>query len=144
MNGPSAHLSWEELSCRDGTPYPAAWRETRAVALAAEFEAIRALVSGPLIVLSGYRTPTHNSSVGGAGNSQHLEGRALDLRKPAAWSIDRLYEAVRRRAGVSTSAIGGIGIYETFVHVDIRPALTPGRIVIWRGERAWAEQRRVG
>lgn len=143
MKGPSLHLSWDELACRDGTPYPSVWRETRAVVLAAEFEAIRDLVSGPLVILSAYRTPARNLAAGGADKSQHLEGRALDLKKPAAWSIDRLYEAVRRRAGVATSAIGGIGIYETFVHVDTRPALTPGRIVIWRGERAWAEQRRV-
>lgn len=33
---------------------------------------------GPVSVLSGYRDPAHNDSVGGAGNSQHLYGNASD------------------------------------------------------------------
>ena len=78
MNGPSEHLAWSELACKDGTPYPAQWRETRAVALSAVFEALRAAVGQPLSILSAYRTQAHNRVVGGARASQHVEGRALD------------------------------------------------------------------
>lgn len=44
-------------------------------------EVTRAATGGtPLLVVSGYRTPEHNRDVGGATRSQHVQGRAIDLR----------------------------------------------------------------
>ena len=127
------------MACKDGTHYPLKWRETRAVELAAEFERIRAVVGAPIIVGSAYRTPTHNSRVGGAKASQHMEGRALDLYPPKAWTVDRFYGVIREIAGMEQSKIYGIGRYQTFVHVDIRPPRADGKLTAWRGNRAWAE-----
>jgi len=140
--GPSAHLSWSELACKDEahTPYPEEWRETRAVTLATEFEAIRAAVGAPVRIGSGYRTPAHNRAVGGSKASQHMEGRALDLYPPTGMSIGRLYLICRDRARVEESAIGGIGRYPTFVHIDVRPMVN-GRLILWQGSRAWAEDK---
>src|SRR5512146_2429874 len=79
---PSPHLSWAELACHDGTPYPEAY-EDRALQLAEVFEALRARCGGkPITILSAYRDPAYNASIGGATHSQHVEGRALDLRPP--------------------------------------------------------------
>ena len=137
MNGPSLHLSWKELACKDGTPYPEPWRTTRAIVLATEFERIRAAVGTGIVIGSAYRTAAHNRKVGGARNSQHLEGRALDLSLPREWTIERFYRVIREVAMQPESCLYGLGRYPSFIHVDVRPA--HGRLVVWHGRRAWAE-----
>lgn len=133
MNGPSPHLSWAELACADGTAYPQEWRASRAVALAHAFEALREAVGRPLVVLSGYRTASYNKRIGGAKASQHVEGRALDLRPPAGWTPDDLADAAR------DCGVTGIGVYPTFTHIDVRPA---HRLHWWRGSRPVADKGR--
>ena len=128
--GPSAHLSWAELACRDaaGTPYPDEWRTTRALTLAREFEAVRRSLADrvgrevPLQVRSAFRTRDYNRSIGGAPNSQHCEGRALDLAPMDADPrvLEALYQVVFGRAR-SVLTIRGVGRYDTFVHMDVRP-----------------------
>ncbi len=132
--GPSAHLSWAEMSCRDGSPYPAEWRADRAVELARAFERIRELCGFALIVSSAYRTAVYNDRIGGAVKSQHVEGRALDLH-PAKGGFKALQKLrgvaeIVRREGL----IRGIGIYDGFVHVDTRP----GKASTWSGSRTVA------
>jgi len=124
---PSLHLSWEELACHDGTAYPAQWRASRLRVLCGEFEAVRRALTArvgravPITVNSAYRTPAYNQRKGGSPRSQHLEGRALDLALPQAPSLlGALYTVVRERAE-SHGVIRGIGRYETFVHLDVRP-----------------------
>ena len=141
MNGPSPHLSWAELACKDfeRAPYPEKWRLSRAVGLAVAFERIRTAVNQPIIIGSAYRTPAWNAFNGGARHSQHMEGRALDLYPPTGWTIDRFYEVIREIAGRSESAIQGVGRYPTFVHIDTRPPRSDGTLTVWKGNRAWAE-----
>ncbi len=83
--------------------------------------------SGPIQIISGYRSPRSNaalrrSSNGVARRSLHMEGQALDIRIPGAllaqvrdtaWSLQR----------------GGVGYYpgSDFVHVDV------GRPRRWAG-----------
>ncbi len=144
-SGPSPHLSWAELACHDTsrTPYPANWRESRAVTLAAEFERIRAVVGAAITVGSGYRTPAYNRTLPGAArNSQHCEGRALDLYPPKGWTVDRFHAVIREIALDPRSMIYGLGQYPTFVHVDIRPPRPDGQLTAWRGSRAWPEPKR--
>lgn len=140
--GPSRHLSWVELGCKDGTPYPAEWRDTRAPRLAEAFEAVRAWVGGPIVIGSAYRTPDYNVKIGGARHSQHCQGRALDLYPPAGMSMDVFYSSVRAVAMDPTTAIHGLGLYPTFVHIDIRDR-ADGRCTVWAGRRAWAELKAV-
>jgi uncharacterized protein YcbK (DUF882 family) len=138
MNGPSQHLSWSELACHDGahTPYPMEWRVERAIVLADEFEAIRKLCGDrPLVVLSGYRTSDWNRRVGGVPASQHVRGRALDIRCPGK-SVEWLENRVRLRIYTPGSAIHGLGLYPSFVHVDIRPGT---RLATWHGTRPKAD-----
>lgn len=120
MNGPSLHLSWPELACRDRlrTPYPLDWRSTRAVELAEAFEALRAAVGLPLVVLSAYRTAAWNAAVGGRPKSQHLQGRALDLLPPRGWA-----PAALGAVAADLEQIRGLGVYPSrgFVHIDVRP-----------------------
>jgi uncharacterized protein YcbK (DUF882 family) len=133
--GPSEHLAWSELACKDGTAYPLKWRTNRALALAKAFEAIRSACGDtPIVVGSGYRTVAWNSKVGGAKGSQHIEGRALDLYPPKGMTVAEFYRIVRGQARYT--AIRGLGRYANFVHIDIRPA---DKVIVWKGKRAWAE-----
>ena len=124
---PSPHLSWEELVCHDGTPYPPQWRD-RAQELAAMFEAFRsAMGDRPIQIASAYRTPVWNRKHGGAAKSQHLEGRALDCRPPTGISNAAFRDRAKRFA-LRDQRVGGIGLYGWGVHLDIRPHRT---LVAW-------------
>ena len=76
----------------------------------------RAGVRGEFVVFSGYRTPETNAAVCGAGNSQHLRGRALDV-----------CAASRGVADLAAAALalgrGGVGVYarQGFIHLDSGP-----------------------
>ena len=48
---------------------------------------IRRSYNKPIVVLSGARCPTHNASVGGAKNSSHIEGLAVDLMRSASLRV---------------------------------------------------------
>ena len=129
MNGPSEHLSWSELACKNGTAYPDEFRiNGRAEKLGRAFEFIRAIYDKPIKVLSAYRTFAYNKKIKGARNSQHCQGRALDLLPPEGITVYQFYSDIR--AKVEEFGINGIGSYKTFVHIDIRPS---DRLIVWSG-----------
>jgi hypothetical protein len=135
MNGPSTHLTWSELACKDGTAYPDAFlTDGRLSELAALFEEVRALLGGePLTVLSAYRTPAHNRTIGGAPNSQHVQGRAIDFThahlSPSAVQT-RLKQA---KAEGLLPSLGGLGSYRTFTHIDTRTPPAGRSLIAWAG-----------
>jgi len=140
---PSTHLTWTELACKDGSAYPLEWRDTRGRELGRMFEAIRAIYRRPITVGSAYRTVEHNRLIGGARNSQHVQGRALDLYPPRGVSVTVFAAAIRDLADAMVSEgddlIGGIGYYPTFVHVDTRGVIGD-RLIVWWGHRPQAER----
>lgn len=44
-----------------------------------KIDEIRDLIARPLLITSGFRTPAHNTKIGGKPNSAHLRGLAVDL-----------------------------------------------------------------
>ena len=78
---------------------------------------LRDLVGHPIIVVSGYRCQAHNTAVGGATHSQHLLGRAADVRVKGMSTI----EIKRLAETIDAFRDGGIGLYDAFVHLDVRP-----------------------
>ena len=133
--GPSPHLSWSELACRDGTPYPVIWRASRAVTLAATFEAVRALLGDhPIVILSGYRTEAYNATLeGAASKSQHVQGRALDIWHDALEPVTVFTMLRHAQAQGFLPDLGGLGLYRSFVHVDVRPKPADGHLALWGG-----------
>ena len=142
------------MTCRDGTPYPEAWA-IRLGVLFAELDTIREAWGGPLRIVSGYRTEEHNSKISGAERSQHVMGRAVDLRpaRPGlrASDIHDLHKMVIRLLGEGKlPAVGGVGVYPWvkkgdaltpgWVHVDIRPRPSNGHIARWEGAKFGDEQ----
>lgn len=71
----SAHFCVREFACRDGSD-----EVLIDSALVELLEAVRTHFGRPVRVTSGYRTPAHNRAVGGSAKSQHLFGRAADIR----------------------------------------------------------------
>lgn len=74
----------------------------------------------PCRLLSSYRSPAYNRTVGGASQSQHLQFNALDIAfsgVPAKRVYERLLEW--RKEG---KFVGGLGYYPSsgFVHIDTR------------------------
>lgn len=128
MSGPTKNLTWDELKCNDGTPYPHEWiKNGRVYKLARAFEQIRTLCgSHPIHIYSAYRTSEWNKKVGGAPKSQHMYGRALDLHHTTLTNEEfhRLIKAYAVDFG-----IGGVGLYKRFVHIDIRET---DRLYAWR------------
>jgi hypothetical protein len=136
----SPNFSWAELACHDGTPVPEILRPN-ALALCGLLEALRTLWGGPLLVVSGYRTPTYNLRIGGARNSQHVLGRAADIRPIAVARVPELAALIRAQLPhhPALAALGGWGIYAQWVHVDVRPRDPPGHVAFWEGDGIGAE-----
>lgn len=105
----SEHFKAKEFQCKD---------KTEGLLVATELietlENIRSHFSAPIIINSGYRTPSWNSKVNGASNSYHCKGMAADIvvkghsPKEVAEYADSIMEQ------------GGVIRYTNFVHVDVR------------------------
>lgn len=87
--------------------------------LAWVLQQIRDLVNVPISINSAYRCPEHNLAVGGSSKSQHLLGKAADL-KPKGLSTEELHDAIEDLVKSKRIPEGGLGLYNTFVHYDIR------------------------
>ena len=82
-------------------------------ALVSLLQQLRDHFQTPIIINSGFRTPAHNRAVGGSAASLHLRGAAADIVVRGVAPLE-----VARRA--EQMNIGGIGLYQGFVHVDTR------------------------
>lgn len=92
---------------------------------------IRESIGHPVKVNSSIRTPEKNAAVGGAKRSLHLpyneDGkvytRAVDLG--ISTGIKDIHQLILNNGQLAQQlremGIGGIGIYDTFVHIDIGP-----------------------
>jgi uncharacterized protein YcbK (DUF882 family) len=95
-------------------------------ALAAGVQRLRDLAGVPLKMSCGFRCNRHNAEVGNSSpDSQHTLGAAADVLVPPGWTADRLAALAET---IDAFRDGGIGVYESWVHVDVRP----GR-ARWRG-----------
>ena len=85
---------------------------------------VRDAVNRPIIINSGWRTKEHNAAVGGASSSQHLIGKAADIRiKGLSVKFANIYLA-------KYGNFNGFGIAGSYTHVDIRDVVN-NRIVVW-------------
>jgi uncharacterized protein YcbK (DUF882 family) len=79
---------------------------------------IRDALGRPVKINSGYRTPAHNARVGGSRTSQHMIGTAADIVSPGVSTVDLCRAA--ENALAAHGIAGGIILYNSFVHVDVR------------------------
>ena len=86
------------------------------ISLLEKLEQLRTAIGNrPIYINSGYRCPTHNRNVGGAKNSQHMYGKAADIRVKdmSPRTLEKFADTVFYNGGVG---MGG----QNIVHVDTR------------------------
>nr|DAF17982.1 MAG TPA: peptidase [Microviridae sp.] len=104
------HFKVKEFACKDGSQV--VFIDSYLVSI---LDILRNEVGKPVIINSGYRTPTRNKEAGGAKYSYHMRGMAADIRingmssKEIAGKLDKIipYEC-------------GIIVYKNWVHIDTR------------------------
>ncbi len=114
----TANFSLQEFKCKDGTDVPNNLLPN-VLELAKSLQALRDYIGKPIVIYSAYRTSLYNKKVGGANNSQHLVAKAGDL-KVAGMTPKALADAIELLIKEGKMKQGGIGIYKTFTHYDIR------------------------
>lgn len=108
----------EEFECKDGSITPIeVWGNIQK--LAEELQTLRDIIKKPIIIVSGWRSKEHNKAVQGSPKSQHLEGKAADIRVKGM-TPDQIGRNIRVAIAMGKMKEGGVGIYDTFVHYDTR------------------------
>lgn len=106
----STNFSVKEFACNDRSDVVFV-----APQLVTILQKIRNHFGKPVKINSAYRTPTYNKKIGGETYSQHTLGTAADIcitgvtPKKIAEYVETLMPKT-----------GGIGIYPTFCHIDVR------------------------
>lgn len=102
------NFSREEFTCRCGCGLMAI-----NPAIVQRLQVIRDIVDLPIHILSGYRCNKHNLEVGGAKESQHMMGNAIDFRIED-YSMQHLAIMLDKWSG-------GFHFYQSnnFIHIDI-------------------------
>ena len=75
----------------------------------------------PLTINSGYRTPEHNLKVGGARNSQHMKGQAVDF---TCYDLNMAYTILE------TMEFDQLILYKNFIHISYNLGLNRNQIII--------------
>lgn len=111
------NFSMDEFECKCGCIMPE-FVKKNVQELAENLQVIRNIY-GKINLTNAYRCKDHNADVGGSANSQHLKGKAADIKssdinpEDMAAIVDDLMKSENFK-------LGGVGIYNTFTHVDIR------------------------
>ncbi len=120
------HFKWNELLVKGAkhainglNTDPPREKWDNVLPLVKVLDEFRTQIGHPVRLTNVYRSPDYNRSVGGKLDSQHVQFRAADLQVPGhggsqLWAD--ILNAMRQDGFFS----GGIGIYDTFVHIDTR------------------------
>lgn len=118
MGDLTKNISRHEIACQCGCGEDTIdWEVVHIVqSVANHFAFLRGKVRVVVRILSGCRCKTHNENEGGAEDSMHLEGKAIDF------AIDGVhphvvYDYLNREFPDRL----GLGRYASFTHVDVRP-----------------------
>lgn len=105
----SEHFKAKEFQCKDKSEYLLVATE-----LIETLEKIRNHFNGPVIINSGYRTPSWNIKVNGAQNSYHCKGMAADIvvKGHSSKEVAKYADSILDH--------GGVIRYTNFTHVDVR------------------------
>lgn len=104
------HFKVKEFACKDGSQV--VFIDSYLVLI---LDILRNQVGKPVIINSGYRTPTRNKAVGGAKYSYHMRGMAADIRVDGMTAKE-----IANKLNVIIPNECGIIVYDTWVHIDTR------------------------
>lgn len=108
----SQNFLLSEFRCKDGSDVILV-----SAKLVLLLQKIRDWAASPVTINSAYRTFSYNKQIGGATSSQHCLGTAADIvvKGKTPSQVAAFVETLMPDRG-------GIGIYGSFVHVDVRAA----------------------
>ena len=104
--------------CKKQTSMPLEVYEN-VIKLAGQLQILRDYVGRPIKINSAYRCVPHNTNVGGSETSQHIYGKAADITIQSLKPIE-VYAIIEDLIDFGVMLQGGLGLYDTFVHYDIR------------------------
>lgn len=114
-DGPiTKNFSQRELSCR--CKRKDCVEQKISLDLVNKLQKIRDELKVPLQINSAYRCVAHNKAVGGSPTSQHVLGNAADIKILIGTQIWFKTQFLK----MAEKLFNGIGIYPTFIHVDVR------------------------
>jgi uncharacterized protein YcbK (DUF882 family) len=82
-------------------------------------DALRDRLGKSVAITNAFRASTYNTCIGGVSASQHMRFSALDISVKGMNPVDCAME-LRKMRDTEKLFHGGIGLYNTFVHVDTR------------------------
>ena len=118
MDKITTNFSLEEFKCKDGSEIPNDVLPN-IIELANNLQVLRDAIGKSITINSGYRSPKYNAKIGGVKDSQHVKGKASDLRV-SGMTPKELAEVIEELIKRKKMKEGGIGIYPNFTHYDIR------------------------
>lgn len=114
----SKSFALKEFASHDGAPFPPDVL-TNLQELAKSLQVLRDYLNCPITINSGYRSPAHNKAVGGAKFSQHVQGKAADIRCNK-YTPEQVHAAILYLIKEGRMKDSGLGLYDSFVHYDVR------------------------
>lgn len=109
------HCKCDGRFCDGPSPHPDRTRH-----LAWTLQRLRNAIGAALRINSGYRCSAYNKLVGGSTNSYHVKGMAADVSCDGV-SAEDVADTIEGLMEEKLIPNGGLGRYETFTHMDIRP-----------------------
>ena len=126
MGDITKNFSAVEFKCKDGSHVPDDLMDNVRL-LCENLQVLREELGRPIRVISGYRSPKYNRRIGGARRSQHMTAKAADIRV-SGMSPKEVRTVILRLIKEGRMMSGGVGLYTTFTHYDVR-----GRNARWKG-----------
>lgn len=134
----SPHFTLEEMTLSqtasrlglDNTPPPEV--VDHLVYVAAKMESVRTLLGSKVIVVSsGYRSPEVNKAVGGAADSAHMSGYAVDFICPEFGMPIAVCQEIAESALQFDQLIMELG---RWVHISFAPTMRR-QVMLWDGDK---------
>ena len=113
---PNFHI--REFKCKDGSKVPEAL-EANVRLLAEQLQVLRDHIGIPIHLNSAYRTEAYNASIGGSPKSQHKLAKAADM-VTSKYTPKQLANIIKKLITQGKMMQGGVGVYPSFVHYDVR------------------------
>tara|TARA_R110000851_G_scaffold320963_1_gene486092 strand:- start:309 stop:710 length:402 start_codon:yes stop_codon:yes gene_type:complete len=107
-----------EFESKDGSEMPN-WVLVNIKELAKDLQVIRDYIKTPIHINSAYRSPSHNKKIGGKKNSYHIKGMAADITVKG-YTPRKLARVILKLIKAGKLEDGGLGLYNGFIHWDIR------------------------
>jgi uncharacterized protein YcbK (DUF882 family) len=114
----SKYFNISEFHSNDGVEVPEKYYGNLQK-LMTNLDVLREYLGSAIFINSGYRSPAHNKKVGGVSNSQHLYAIAADMRSLTK-TPKEIKAAIETLIAQGKMSKGGVGLYSTFVHYDVR------------------------